>query len=219
MRGMSSDGVARAPLMQRRMLVCVLMCGMFSASARAETAGPNASSALQLYQSTCSACHGAAAEGDPVHGVPALAGQRPLYLLKRLRDLHDGEGAATAMDVPAVAVSPQEAIQLSELLARMPPTRTVEQGPTGLFNLGEAIFTEQCAACHGGDAAEVAPLLRHQHFSYLARLTRRLGESHRYNVDADLVRFLRSLTDEEVNAVAAYLAASIERIAPASLSR
>ncbi|MGO9934992.1 MAG: c-type cytochrome [Steroidobacteraceae bacterium] len=75
--------------------------------------------------------------------------------------------------------------------------------------LGQAIFHEQCAACHRPDAEgsgqDFVPSLRNQHFGYLVNEMHKLGDGHRHNIDENLARFLRSFDDQEMAATADFL--------------
>jgi cytochrome c553 len=173
---------------------------------------PNASHGAALYLQNCARCHGQGAIGDPRNVIPALAAQREAYLIKQLADFTELEREGQEMH-GVVARSPlnepQTLADLAAYLSHLPATRAVETADGKGVELGEAIFQEQCAACHEkdarGDDDGFVPSLRDQHYSYLVRQLRALAASHRLNVDADLVRFIDSLDTEEMTAVADYL--------------
>ena len=50
-----------------------------------------------------------------------------------------------------------------------------------------------------------APSLRNQHYRYLIKEMRNLAAGHRFDVDEDLVRFLRNLKADEMEGLADYL--------------
>ena len=173
---------------------------------------PNASHGASLYLQNCARCHGQGASGDPRNVIPALAAQREAYLIKQLADFTELEREGPEMH-GVVARSPlnepQTLADLAAYLSHLPATRALETSDGKGVELGEAIFQEQCAACHEedarGDDDGFVPSLRDQHYSYLVRQMRALAASHRLNVDADLVRFIDSLDTEEMTAVADYL--------------
>jgi cytochrome c553 len=72
--------------------------------------------------------------------------------------------------------------------------------------LGRGIFHEQCASCHRidarGDGDGFVPSLRNQHYRYSVSQMHKLGEGRRHNVYEDLVRFLRSFDEQDMNATA-----------------
>ena len=173
---------------------------------------PNASHGAALYLQNCARCHGPGAIGDPRNVIPALAAQREAYLIKQLADFTELERESQEMHTVfarAPLSEPQSLADLAVYLSHLPPARDLETADGKGVELGEAIFREQCAACHQqdarGDDDGFVPSLRDQHYSYLLREMRSLAASHRLNVDADLVRFIDSLDTDEMTAVADYL--------------
>ncbi|HEX7012757.1 MAG TPA: c-type cytochrome [Steroidobacteraceae bacterium] len=166
----------------------------------------------KLYAEHCARCHGPQALGDPSEPIPSLAGQRRAYLIKQLADFtelqRDSRDMHRVVSRQEIA-DPQAWADIAGYLNRLPTTRFPETGDGTGVELGEAIFQEQCASCHGedarGDDDGFVPSLRDQHYSYLALQIRSISSWHRLNVDADFVRFLDSLDSEELTAVADYL--------------
>ncbi len=161
-----------------------------------------------VYKQHCARCHGVEAAGDVRSAVPALAGQRKAYLVKQLADFTELERDSRAMHavVARDALSgPQVWADVSRYLSNLPPLQKPEVGSGADTNLGEAIFREQCAACHQDNAEGFAPSLRGQHYSYLLQQLRSLASSHRQNAQDGLGRFLDSLAADELAAVADYL--------------
>jgi cytochrome c553 len=203
------------------MAAAALLCGASVAAAPSRVdqlvrtaleLDPNASRGAAVYLQNCARCHGQGAVGDARNVIPALAGQREAYLIKQLADFTELERESPDMHgiVARAALSePQTWADVAAYLSRLPAAPFPETADGEGVELGEAIFQEQCAACHEddarGDDAGFVPSLRDQHYSYLVRQTRALAASHRLNVDADLVRFIDSLDTEEITAVADYL--------------
>jgi cytochrome c553 len=144
--------------------------------------------------------------------IPALAGQRRAYLIKQLADFTEEERLSREMhrvvSAPEMA-EPQTWADIAGHLNSLNRARFPQTGDGRGLELGEAIFREQCSSCHEedgrGDDDGFIPSLRDQHYSYLVREVRSIASWHRFNVDADFVRFLDSLDREEVTAVADYL--------------
>jgi cytochrome c553 len=173
---------------------------------------PNASQGASLYLQNCARCHGQGAIGDPRNVIPALAAQREAYLIKQLADFTELEREGQQMHsvvARAPLSDPQSLANVAAYLSHLPPAPALETSDGKGVKLGEAIFREQCAACHEqdarGDDDGFVPSLRDQHYSYLVLEMRALAASHRLNVDADLVRFIDSLDTEEMTALADYL--------------
>lgn len=173
---------------------------------------PNIKRGSGLYEVHCSRCHGQRAIGDARNVIPALAGQREAYLIKQLADFAELERDSEEMHAivsKAALNEPQQWADLAGYLSQLAAVRFPETADGQGVELGEAIFQEQCASCHAGDARGdddgFIPSLRDQHYSYLVRQMRSLAASHRLNVDTDLVRFIDSLDTDEMTAVADYL--------------
>lgn len=165
-----------------------------------------------LYHEQCQSCHGAQATGNAHNLVPSLAGQRERYLVKQLADFVEFERESSDMHKMVAAAgldAPQAMIDMAAYLNGLPVLQHPQTGDGSLVQLGEGMFQEQCASCHGhdarGDEDGFAPSLRNQHYAYLLQQMRRLASGHRTDIDPDLVRFLDSLDSEELTALADYL--------------
>jgi cytochrome c553 len=160
----------------------------------------------------CARCHGPQAQGDAGRAIPALAGQRFAYLVRQLADF---AGAERDSDTMHGVVSrqglrePQTWVDIAAYLNRLPTTYQAQIGDGRQLALGRGIFREQCASCHRGDARGdtdgFVPSLRNQQYSYLVDQLHKLGKDYRHNVDEDLVRFLASFDDQDIDAIADYL--------------
>jgi len=160
----------------------------------------------------CARCHGTGGEGNADRAIPALAGQRFAYLVRQLANFAGAERDSDAMhrviSQPGLR-GPQAWVDLAAYLNRLPPSRGGQTGDGRRVALGRGIYREQCASCHRGDAHGdsdgFVPSLRNQQFSYLVSQLHKLGKGNRHNVDKDLVRFLDSFDDQDIDATADYL--------------
>lgn len=165
-----------------------------------------------LFGRHCARCHGSQAQGDPDRAIPALAGQRFDYLVRQLADFAGGERDSDTMHTVTSKKElrgPQTWVDVAAFLNKSPLAHRAQTGDGRHVALGRAIFREQCATCHRGDAhgdtEGFVPSLRSQHYGYLLNQMHKLGEGRRHNVDEDLVRFLRSFEEEDMSATADYL--------------
>jgi cytochrome c553 len=160
----------------------------------------------------CARCHGAGGQGDADRAIPALAGQRFTYLVRQLANFAGAERDSDTMhrvvSQPGLRV-PQAWVDIAAYLNRLPSSHGVQTGDGRRVALGRGIFHEQCASCHRGDAHGdgdgFVPSLRNQQYSYLVNQLRQLAKGSRHNVDEDLVRFLGSFDDRDIDATADYL--------------
>jgi cytochrome c553 len=100
-------------------------------------------------------------------------------------------------------------VDIASFLNRLPRSGRAQSGEGARLALGRAIFREQCASCHAGDAHGdndgFVPSLRNQHYTYLLDQMHKLGQGSRHNVDENLARFLGNFDDEDMRAIADYL--------------
>jgi cytochrome c553 len=165
-----------------------------------------------LYSEECASCHGREAQGAGQHDVPALASQRRAYIIRQLAAFSERDRIATQMHrvVSREAISqPQSWADLALYLNHLPPPKGVNTGDGKYLSLGEASYEQFCSSCHEqdgrGDDDGFVPSLRNQHYRYLVKEMRNLAAGHRFDVDEDLVRFMKSLKADEMQGLADYL--------------
>jgi cytochrome c553 len=172
----------------------------------------NAQRGAALYSEQCAGCHGREAHGAGQHDIPALASQRRAYIIRQLAEFIERDRIATQMHkvVSREAVSePQSWADLALYLNNLPPPKNAHTGDGKYLSLGEASYEQFCRSCHEedgrGDDDGFVPSLRNQHYRYLLKEMRNLASGHRFNVDDELVRFLSSLKQDEMQGLADYL--------------
>ena len=172
----------------------------------------NARRGAALYSQECAGCHGREAQGAGQHDIPALASQRRAYIIRQLAAFSERDRIATQMHqvVSREAVSdPQSWADLALYLNNLPPPKGAHTGDGKYLSLGEASYEQFCRSCHEedgrGDDDGFVPSLRNQHYRYLVKEMRNLAAGHRFNIDDDLVRFLSSLKQDEMQGLADYL--------------
>jgi cytochrome c553 len=172
----------------------------------------NARRGAALYDQECASCHGREAQGAGQHDIPALASQRRAYIIRQLAAFSERDRIATQMHdvVSRDALSaPQSWADLALYLTNLPPPQGVHTGDGKYLSLGEASYRQFCSSCHQedgrGDDEGFVPSLRNQHYRYLMKEMRKLAAGHRFTVDEDLARSLKSLTADEMQGLADYL--------------
>jgi cytochrome c553 len=165
-----------------------------------------------LFARHCTDCHGVQAQGDASRAIPSLAGQRFAYLVRQLANFAGGERDNDTMHRVVSRKQmrePQTWVDVAAYLNKSAPSQRAQYGDGRHLALGQGIFHEQCASCHRGDAHGngdgFVPSLRNQHYAYLVNQMHKLGEGNRHNVDENLVRFLHSFDDQDMNATADFL--------------
>ena len=166
----------------------------------------------------CATCHGAAGQGNPAIGAPALAGDGAAYLRAQLRHFAAGTRINPIMQPIAHALTPAEQAAVAASFAAMPAPVphpvAAAANPLGarLARRGSwAIGLPGCEQCHGPDGIGVAP-----HFPHLAGLTAKYIAAQLAAFRAGtrpggpqglMARVANKLTPPERAAIAAYFGA------------
>jgi cytochrome c553 len=131
-----------------------------------------------LYLKHCAGCHGHRAWGDGLRVIPALAGQRQIYLIAQLAHFASGGRAGSELhgtvmhDVlqPPDVNRAQAMRDLAAWLSQSAPNSEPEHGSGKAATEGARKYAQACAGCHGMDGAgteQGTPALANQHYSYL----------------------------------------------------
>jgi cytochrome c553 len=174
---------------------------------------PNVENGRLMYGEHCVSCHGSEAWGDADTVTPALAGQLPVYVIKQLADIAEGQRIAPEMHrvVARKAVSTLQALRdIASYLGELTPNPNPEVGDGMQLALGKRHYQGLCAYCHGaqggGNEAHATPALRRQNYAYLLMQMRNLANEHRYSVDIEIVETLQALSFDQLSAIADYTA-------------
>jgi cytochrome c553 len=77
------------------------------------------------------------------------------------------------------------------------------------LELGERLYRENCARCHGargeGDAEKYVPRIQSQHYKYLVRQFRSIRDGKRRNANLEMVTQIQGFKDKEADAVLDYV--------------
>jgi cytochrome c553 len=182
---------------------------------------PDVQHGRSLYLKGCTACHGQRAWGNGAKGVPALAGQRELYLVEQLAQFATLERNGSAMHRIANATDvnhPQAIRDLAAYLAKAPRIPRSEQGDGTALAAGKKLFQRGCAMCHGisaqGSADEPIPALAGQHYSYTLLQLKNFAAGHRGQVEPPVIDFTAGLSPEDQSGIADYLSRFIPTGSP-----
>ncbi len=198
-----------------------LVVAVAAVSVSAEGAAPDGAAIIAHGVGTapaCATCHGAAGQGNPAIGAPALAGDGAAYLRAQLRHFAAGTRINPIMQPIAHALTPAEQAAVAASFAAMPAPVphpvAAAANPLGarLARRGSwAIGLPGCEQCHGPDGIGVAP-----HFPHLAGLTAKYIAAQLAAFRAGtrpggpqglMARVANKLTPPERAAIAAYFGA------------
>jgi cytochrome c553 len=162
----------------------------------------------------CAECHQADGSGQPDGSVPVIAGQHVSVLVKQLVDFrHDRRWSAYMPDAAKMhgLDSSQDLLDVAayaESLKRLPP-RQGGPGGSAVRLKGQVVYYRDCAQCHGrlgeGELRTLRPRLAGQHYRYLLKQLNQTAVGGRPGMDAEHVKRIGALSDEERAAVADYL--------------
>lgn len=159
----------------------------------------------------CQGCHRKGATGSPSGVYPRLAGQHVSVLVEQMADIRSGKRVNEKMAPFADehVLSPQDIADIARYLNQLPVGPSLGQGPGADLPRGEALYRRDCATCHGargeGDAGKFHPLVAGQHFRYLLRELTQIRAGERGNANPDMIKVIRSYTDDDLQAVADHM--------------
>lgn len=178
-------------------------------------AGPVATDqrVMEIVDSRCVLCHGR--EGESASAVyPRLAAQHPDYLLKQLKDFHDGRRKSDTMSDMVKDLNDQEFQGLANWFSSRKAAFR-RPGDPDLVAVGQYIFNKgnsfsgvpACTSCHGanGHGTQQLPRLAGQHPAYLEVQLKEFGKRERSNDNAIMHSVASKLTELETRAVSVYL--------------
>lgn len=212
---MKRAGLRRA-LMLPALAVVATALGLGSASAQEELNGK------RLYmKKTCIACHGLNG-AKAILDYPNLAGQEKDYLVNQMKDIKSGKRVGSPDDTgnPRTAgmegvmhlVSDEEMEAIAEWLSGLPPAKPKQtEFDAERVAQGEQIYNKNnCRTCHGPEGKrplKAHPYVAQQKAAYIVRQMVDIREKVRTNGRSQTMwPFVRKLSDEDIAAVAEYLA-------------
>lgn len=168
----------------------------------------------------CVACHGPDGAGVDEAGFPRLPGLPAEYIAKQIRDYKSGARNNPIMQANLSSLSEQQIVNVAAYYAGMPtPVMPVKSVPEQTLALGEKLVTQgdwsrhlpACESCHGPGSAGVDasfPGIAGQHATYIRQQLEAWRQGVRANDPLDIMSAVAErLTEAEIDAVAAYLAA------------
>lgn len=170
------------------------------------TTGANAAdiAAGKSRTEACQGCHGnAGASANPIW--PNLAGQTAIYLEAQLRKFKSGDRANPIMKPIAEALNDADIQNLAAYFASLPAKSA--GGDAALAKAGKDQIP-QCMGCHGNKLQGQGqfPRLAGQHPQYLAKQLSDFKSGVRKSGSMNAVA--KTLTEDNIKAMAAYLGAS-----------
>ncbi len=171
---------------------------------------PNLENGRAVYL-TCAVCHGPEGWGTLDGTYPQIAGQIRTVIIKQLADIRARNRDNPLMypfSVPRILGGAQNIADVAAYVAQLPMNPRNGVGPGVDLALGEQLYKEHCANCHGaqgeGDTQEHIPAIAGQHYLYLVRQFDLIRLGRRRNADPKMVRQIKNFRPREESAVLDY---------------
>ena len=157
---------------------------------------------------SCAHCHGT--DGNSTSSAyPSLAGQTRDYLYRQMKDFKEGR-RKNAMMTPSIGVlSDQDMQDLAEYFSAQSIVRSKFDADPAKVEQGRKIAQEaQCVACHqaGFKGLNEFPRLSRQKYPYIVKQLKDYRDGLRTNDNGVMAPTAKNLSDEQIEALAHYLA-------------
>ena len=194
--------MSRAALFSVAAFLAVWLLGVFHARAQ-DAPPPEIADQVKL----CSTCHGA--EGRPVvEDTPIIWGQEQYYLYVQMRDFQAGRRASAIMDGIVADLSKDQMKALAKYFSQKTWPNMSFKAQEGDAAVANRMATAgQCTQCHLGAYVgnSRVPRSAGQNARYLEKTMLDLKYKRRMNA-ADMASLMEAFPDEDIAAMARYLA-------------
>lgn len=157
---------------------------------------------------TCAACHGADGNST-VPLYPILAGQTARYTYLQLKDFKEGRRKDPLMSPMAANLSKKDMFDLAAFYAAQKPARDNSKGDASKVARGKEVADAAlCTMCHLGGllGQNEIPRTAGQHYEYTVKQLQDFKVKKRTNDVGNMTAVMRTISDEDIEALAAYVA-------------
>jgi cytochrome c553 len=205
-----------------RPLLALLLIGVAGVLGTAQAQSqPKAPDTMEARVQGCTACHGSHGQGTDNDYFPRLAGKPAEYLFNQLQNFREGRRKYPPMNYLVTYLSDDYLHEIAAYFSQQRPpyppaakstvsTDALARGQQIVLNGDPAKSIPACAACHGKALTGMEPAIPglvglHQDYMSAQLGAWRTGARHAKAPDC-MHEIATRLTDEDVNAVAAWLA-------------
>jgi len=157
----------------------------------------------------CFGCHGNQGQSENPE-VPSLGGQPAPYLLIQLYLFREKQRVVDNMNEMTKNFTDDDLRLFSDNLAKSaPPKPPADTGDPARMQHGRTLITQnRCNNCHNLDLSgrENIPRIADQREDYLVKTLREYKNNVRHGYDATMAEVLAPVTDEQIVALAYYIA-------------
>jgi len=187
----------------KKLLTFLALCLLLPTFASAQDAAAGKDKAA-----VCGACHGPDGNSTIAQN-PILAGQTARYIYLQLRDFKEGRRKDPLMSPMAANLSKKDMLDLGAYFSAQKATNQNSKGDTSLVTKGKAVADAAiCTMCHlgGFSGQNEIPKTGGQHYEYVLRQLQDFKAKRRTNDAGNMTAVLRTIPDEDLKALAAYVA-------------
>jgi len=156
----------------------------------------------------CGACHGA--DGNSaIAQNPILAGQNARYIYLQLRDFNKKRRQDPLMSPMAANLSTKDMLDLAAYFSMQKPNRQNAKGDAARIDEGRKIADAAlCPMCHlgGFSGQNEVPRVAGQHYDYIKKQLLAFRARERTNDAGSMTAYMNDVTNEQIEALAAYIA-------------
>ena len=167
-----------------------------------------AAQTLQERLQVCGTCHGEKGN-SPMEKTPSLAGQPELFLTNQLILMRDRIRLSEVMAPFVKGLTDTQIVELAAHYSKLPPEKSSEPVDQTLVPRGEALAKAlRCGICHLPDYAggEQIPRLAQQRIDYTIESLLAYRDGRRYGIDTSMNGVMVGVSDQDIRALAHYLA-------------
>ena len=172
---------------------------------------PDLTNGEKIYR-MCGQCHMKTGWGKEDGSFPVIAGQHRNVLVKQLEDIQNKNRDNPTMypfSNPDEIGGLQGVSDVTAYIATLKSPQKPGVGSGKNLTMGETLYKQRCVACHGdkgqGNNDAFIPRVQGQHQAYLLRQLKWIRDGYRKNSDDAMLFQVKTMTDEELDAVADYL--------------
>jgi cytochrome c553 len=156
----------------------------------------------------CAACHGVDGNST-IPQNPILAGQTARYLYLQIRDFKEGKRKDPMMSPMVANLARKDMLDIAAYYAAQKPDGQNSRGDSSLAGKGKQVADAAlCTMCHlgGFSGQNEVPRVAGQHFEYTRKQLLDFKNRNRTNDAGNMTAVLRTIPDEDIEALAAYIA-------------
>jgi cytochrome c553 len=156
----------------------------------------------------CGACHGVDGNST-IPQYPMLAGQTSRYIYLQLKDFKESRRKDPLMSPMAANLSKKDMFDLAAYYAAQKPVNQNSKGDVSKAARGKQVADAAlCTMCHlgGFSGQNEVPRVAGQHYEYVLKQLKDFKTKIRTNDAGNMTAVLRTIPDEDLEALAAYIA-------------